>query len=73
MLDALRTQGDVIFTGEAFSGNQVFSQVLKETKNTTTKTHVADRAVRPREAKFGKLAARPAGERQPQQQQQQQQ
>ena len=44
----------MIFTAEAFSGNQVFSQVLKETKTQQQRTPVAASAVRPRQATFWK-------------------
>ena len=52
MLEVLKNQATVIITEEAFTGNQVFSQVLKETKTQQQRTPVGTRAVRPREAKF---------------------
>ena len=42
----------MIFIGEAFSGNQGFTQVLKETKTQQQRTHLAAIAVPEREAKF---------------------
>ena len=54
MLEVLKKQGAMVFSAEAFSGNQVFSQVLKETNSQQQTTPVEDTAVRPREAKFWK-------------------